>query len=418
MVNIKEFAKRHSVILQNLSFLSILQIFLLIAPLITYPYLTQTLGRELYGYIISAQVLASYFSIIIDFGSNSVCAKHVSQNRDNKEKLSEIVCSVFYTRLLLWIIGIFVLLAVVMLIPTYREQWLLFLLTYGVTTNELLFPQYFFQGIEKMKYSTIINITIKSVFIALIFVVVKEQSDYIFVPILNTIGYLSGGFVAMFTIFKTMGINWSRPNIKAMKSYIKDSSTIFATDLICTIKDKLNYLFVGLFAGMDNVVIYDLGSKLYNLLIQPNNIIKTVLFPRMAQTRNINAFKKSLLLTLGISIVLVGIANIFLPQIVEFFLHEQIVLWPIRLFLLAPIMISVSVMIASNLCVAFGYNKYVLYSIIITTITYLVAFAIMYFCDMLQYTYSFILLAIISFLTELIYRLFVYKKIVKLECNK
>ena len=69
--------------------------------LITYPYLVDVLGKELYGVILSAQMLASYASLFIDFGSNFVCAKHVSINREDKNKLSEILSNVLAIRLVL-----------------------------------------------------------------------------------------------------------------------------------------------------------------------------------------------------------------------------------------------------------------------------------------------------------------------------
>ena len=81
----KKTVKRHKTILENFSWVAAVEVFMLFAPLITYPYLTKILGMELYGLVITAQVLAGYATLIIDFGSNSVVAKHVSINRDNKE---------------------------------------------------------------------------------------------------------------------------------------------------------------------------------------------------------------------------------------------------------------------------------------------------------------------------------------------
>ena len=102
LLSIKEFFQKRKLILENIFFVGIVQIFGLAAPLITYPYLVRTLGLDLYGLVISAQVLVSYATIIIDFGSNSVCAKNISINRNNPEKLSEIVCSVLSVRVILW----------------------------------------------------------------------------------------------------------------------------------------------------------------------------------------------------------------------------------------------------------------------------------------------------------------------------
>ncbi len=63
---VKGIIKANKTIAENFIYITLLQVFLLVAPLITYPYLVKVLGREVYGMVITAQVLVSYFSIVID----------------------------------------------------------------------------------------------------------------------------------------------------------------------------------------------------------------------------------------------------------------------------------------------------------------------------------------------------------------
>ena len=93
-------------LLENVSFIAVLQVFNIIAPLITYPYLVRVLGMDKYGLIITAQILVGYFSILILFGSDSVCAKHVSINRDQKDSISRIYSAVLLSRAFLWLCGL------------------------------------------------------------------------------------------------------------------------------------------------------------------------------------------------------------------------------------------------------------------------------------------------------------------------
>jgi len=412
--NLKQFTNDHHKLIENFSYITLLQTFILLAPLITYPYLVSILGRELYGIVLSAQMLASYASIIIDFGSNNVCAKHVSINRGDSQKLSEIVSSVLYVRAILFFCCFFVYVGISWIIPIYREYILLFILTYGLTLNDVLFPQYYFQGIENMKTITMINIYTKMLFIAMIFIFVKNASDYLYVPLLYTVGYTLAGVISLYIILTKHKINLIRPTKKQTWYYIKDSSPIFATDLICTIKDKLNYILVGTFIGMSNVVIYDLALKLHSLLTKPMAILTTVLLPRFAVDRNINKLRQVIMISFTITTLLVVITNILLPQIAFFFLHEKIDLLPIRIFLFAPIFVSIGSVISSNLFVAFGYNKYVFYSIIITTTVYVVLLISLAILGYLNNIYSFIILAVISYLTEMIYRVIKAMHIFKL----
>lgn len=408
---IKHGILQHKVVVSNLSYMSALQLFLLLAPLITYPYLVRVLGKELYGAILTAQMLVSYASVLIDFGSNEVCAKHISLNRDNLKLLSRIVNSVICLRFLIWLISFFIFLLVITIVPAYNKYFVLFLLSYGMTSNELLFPQFFFQGIEKMKYITIVSITTKLLFIILIFIVVQEPDDYLLVPVLYSVGYFAGGMISIYIIYKKMGLCFYIPSKNDMLFYLKDSSAIFSTNLISTIKDKINYLFVGSYLGMSSVVVYDLGYKLVALFSKPSNILAAVMLPRLAKSRKLTILKKTLAISLIITSIAVLIANIFMWHIVEFFIGTtEVDVLPIRLFTIVPVILSISVIICIDYFIAFGHNKYALYSIIVTTSGYLVFLCFLLLSNSLNSIYSFILLSMTAYLIELLYRMFVFKK--------
>ena len=71
--------------------------------------------------------------------------------------------------------------------------------------------------------------------------IVKKQEDAFLVPIIYSFGYFVGGFISLYLIVFKMKIKLVCPNLKSSILYIKDSSSIFATDIICAIKDKLSY---------------------------------------------------------------------------------------------------------------------------------------------------------------------------------
>ena len=210
-----------------------------------------------------------------------------------------------------------------------------------------------------------------------------------------------------------MGIKLIRPSLKRVKKYAKDASPIFATDIVTTIKDKFNYFFIGSLIGMAEVTIYDLGIKLNGLVGKPFSIIQTVMFPRFAKSRSIKNLKRMIVFCLIASIFTCILFNVFLPHIVEFFLHEEIDMMPIRLLSLAPIILSVSVVLAMDFMVAFGYNKYVFYSILITTIVYIISLGVTFVLKCQHSLYSFVYIALIAYLTELIYRLYATRNVIK-----
>ena len=61
---------RNKTVLANFSYLSLLQVFTILFPLLTYPYLLRVIGLELYGVIVFAQTIINYVSLVINFGFN------------------------------------------------------------------------------------------------------------------------------------------------------------------------------------------------------------------------------------------------------------------------------------------------------------------------------------------------------------
>ena len=115
----------------------------------------------------------------------------------------------------------------------------------------------------------------------------------------------------------------------------------------------------------------------------------------------------------GAILFIVVLINLFLHPIVFFLLGKEVPLIPIRLFLLSPIFLGVGSYIGSSLIVARGYNKYMFYSILVTTSAYILSLLIVFISGNYNKVSSFIAITVIAYLVEMLYRLIVSQKILK-----
>ena len=104
---------------------------------------------------------------------------------------------------------------------------------------------------------------------------------------------------------------------------------------------------------------------------------------------------------------------IFLPDIVRFFIGKNVAIEPIRVYLFATVFLGASMFIAYNFLIAFNQVKYILKSIIVTTCVYIALMILAYFFGLLHSVLSFVVITVISYLSELIYRIIVSRKIYK-----
>ncbi len=102
---------------------------------------------------------------------------------------------------------------------------------------------------------------------------------------------------------------------------------------------------------------------------------------------------------------------VFLPLIVKFFINEEVDIMPLRIYLLVPIFTGLSYYIPTGVFVVFGRNKYVLYSTIFSSVSYVIMLAIMWIGGWLTSITNFILIMVASYMVEAMFRLYLSAKI-------
>lgn len=372
--SLKEKAIRHKILIQNFSYLSALQIFIMIIPLITYPYLIRVLGKETYGLVIFAQAVIGYLQILVGFGFNISATKEVSIHQNNKEKLSEIVSSVIIIKIALLIIGLIILSLLLIFIEKAHNYKALFYLSLWVCLDDILSPFWYFQGIERMKYITYISLINRLFFLSLIFIFIQTPDDYLFVPAINGAGAIITGIIALYVIFKVHKIKFIKPPYNILKTYFKESIPIFVSHVSIKLYVSTNKVILGAFLGMSEVAYYDLGEKIISLLKIPQGLINQTIFPKINKDRDINFVKKLFTTSIGINILLFIIVLLFSKYIVIILGGQQMIsaIWVINILGLSVPIIAMSNIFGIQLLIPFGYSKKFSQVIIISGLIYLI----------------------------------------------
>lgn len=248
------------VVAGNYLSLLVLQIANYLLPLIILPFLVRKLGTEKFGLIMFAQSLVLFLTVFVDFGFKLSGTREVSLVKDDKDKLSEIFSAIMLIKVGLIFSAFIILLAVVNIFTRFRIDSEVYYLSFGVVIGQALFPVWFFQGIEKMKFITIINISAKVIFTLLVFIFVKGESNYILVPIFNSLGFIIAGVFGLWFSFKY--IKFKKPTLSTIKRYLSESYSLFISNFAISLYTASNVFILGLFAGNAIAGVYASMEKL------------------------------------------------------------------------------------------------------------------------------------------------------------
>ena len=396
-------------LLGNFTYLSILEIISILFPLLTYPYLIRVIGADKYGIIVFSQAIMAYVIIVVNFGFNVSATRRVSENRDNNAKLREIYSSITYLKSGIFLISMIVLLVVLFLFKFDHIEVILLLI--GLCFQEIFFPSWFFQGMEKMQFITIVSFLSRLFFLLLIFVLVHKSSDYLIVPVLYSLGGCITAIASIYILWKYFHVKFVRVSKYQMKTDIKESLPFFASRISTVVMERSNVVVIGVFFSYEMVAIYDLCSKVVSIMMTPFQLIAQVIYPNVARTKNMNVVRNAIKPVLGSSILL-SLFVCALSYYVVFILGGEKMLDSVSVLRLlvwyVPIVGMSSLFGASTLVVnnhSAEYNRSVIYSLFV----YLCIIGILVLTNSVN-LYTMVLAFLFPELVVALYRIYVTQK--------
>lgn len=273
--------REKKVVVQNFFSLVILQGANYILPLLILPYLVRVLGTEKFGLVMFAQSLALFLTVFVDFGFNISGTREISLARKNKEKTSQIFFAIMFIKLGLLLLAFAILYIIVNTVTRFSIDAQVYLFSFGVVVGQAFFPVWFFQGIEKMKFVTFINILAKGIFTVLVFFLVKSEADYFKVPIYNSLGFVISGLLGFGLSFKYF--KYKLPTFNLVKRLLVESFSLFVSNFATSLYTASNVFILGLFSGN---IIAGVYASMEKLILAVKNVyvpLYQALYPWVAR---------------------------------------------------------------------------------------------------------------------------------------
>ncbi len=311
---------KNKTFISNIFFLYILMFSTQILNLITIPYQSRVLEPTVYGIINVAMSVMMYIQIILDFGFTLYATKEVAKNKDNNLKLKEIHTNVFKIKILLSIVIILLFIIINAIFNLSSGYLLLYILFMASTIFASLVPDYIYRGLENMKKITVRTVIIKVFFTGMIFILLKEPSDYLLIPILLLLGNLFSYIYSMVNLKNEYNITLIKTNLNDIKKYFRRALPFFASRFSSTFYQALNTIIIGnVYGTSPQVGYYAASDKLINISKAFATPVADGLYPYMVKNKNYKIIKKIMIICMPLIIVAGIVAFIFADEFVIWF---------------------------------------------------------------------------------------------------
>ncbi|MEZ8337465.1 oligosaccharide flippase family protein [Vibrio cyclitrophicus] len=375
MINKKLFAV-------NVISLSVLQYANYLLPLFLYPFLTLVLGLENFGKLAFALSFTMYFKIIIDYGFDFTATKSISIVRDDVDKVSKLFVETVTAKLLLTFICFIVCILLYKHNEIIGNDLVLVLSCFSVIAAGALLPTWLYQGLESMKYVTVVTLISKLIMITLVFVFVKNENDYYIFPMINAIVSFIASIILIVIAKKKFNLRLNLCSIKGIKFQLEQGWHVFLAGLFTSAYTTSSVFILGMMSDAKTVGLFALCEKIVKSIGTISQPINKALYPIISKINISDTYSSKRINSLTLSLLSMFM---LLTSCILYVFSDYLSVWfnvggsiefseLLKLLSIYPLIITVNRFLSVNCLLSNGFNKTLLKIYMINAVFALVMF--------------------------------------------
>ena len=264
------------------------------------PFLILKVGLVNYGHYAFVLALLLFCVNVINYGFNLTTVRALAKSKNDAEKVNALFNEVFSVKLVLLGCVIIILLALVLLVPKFLEQYHLFCFGLFILAAELFSLHWFFVGMERMKFLSFIKLGATLIFVVLVLMYVKESIHYKYLTFFEGVGMFLSGGVSFGWVVKKYQFKIQFIGVKKVFSYLRLNWNSFVNLLLPSTTGQLIIFLVGLLGVPTQVSFMQIGVKVSSMFSTFNAIITKVVYPIVNRNKQVMKLSKFALITIGL----------------------------------------------------------------------------------------------------------------------
>ena len=266
-------------LLENMASLFTLKGAEYIISFITLPYLLRVLGPEKFGAIAFAQTIITYGNLLVDYGFNLTASRDIA--KCDKVDIPKNFAAFYGAKFVLLIP---ILLLGTLLMAVFRDYLdiILMLCVLPSLIGNVIFPVWYFQGIQEMRFITVFNLIARTISVVAIFMFVTVQSDYRLAAFLQSVTPIVAGIISLMVLYRKTPEIFSMPSWPDIKAKFKEGWDIFISTVFISLYTNSNVFILGIMTNDTVVGYYSAANKLIMAVNGLMGPISSAIFPHIA----------------------------------------------------------------------------------------------------------------------------------------
>lgn len=246
----------NNLVLKNVISLYGLQVANYVLPLLTFPYVARTLGEEKFGLLNWAVAIVGYFQLVTEYGFNFTVTRQVALHREDHAKLCRIFSTAMAARGLLLVSCFAALTLIIRAVPQFRSHGALFYLTFLTVVGYAAFPQWLFQGVEKMTWITIREIASRILGLAPVFVLVHRPDDYLWAAGVMAGSTCLSGLIGLLYVKPLTGVTLVATSFAEIRAMLREGFHVFLSTAAVSLYTRANLIILGFASSEVNLGLF------------------------------------------------------------------------------------------------------------------------------------------------------------------
>ena len=267
----------------NIAALSILQAMNYAVPLATVPYLVRTLGAEHFGLLSFAQAIVVYFDLPTDYGSLLSATRAIAVHRSDPEALAAVFWRTAAARMALAVGCAAALGTMILALPAMRAEAALYAAAFLTVIGTSIFPVWFFQGLEQMKYVTAAHAAARLATIPALILAVHAPDHYVrAAAIQGGVPIVAGAAIAPI-LWRKLQRRFRRPRAGEIAAVLREGWSAFVANSAMTVNVTATVTVLGMVAGAAEVGYYSAADKAIRALSALLDPVTRALYPHLSR---------------------------------------------------------------------------------------------------------------------------------------